>query len=175
MKKARRPSPHKRWTPKELAHLDPEEFVFLVERAAETAERARYFEGTGYRYGERMPFNHAIQIITGTDRPSRARQQVKRYLGIGIASVEHASAYKLLWGVDIPKVARPFTRRETGRFFKLYKTGSVQGNFLNGGICSHKPKRRYTRLRVEIPCERRVAKKKAKKSLDSRSRTRRRK
>ena len=132
-RKADQPSrkPVNRWTTKELAHLvipnprtDPESHQTFV---------VRYHEATGYDYGEKMPLNHALTLITGLDRASRAWTRVKQYLAYGIPTFPQSDSEVLreVWKMEEIKYLRPFSDEESEQYLTQYKEGLTSWQFLH--------------------------------------------
>jgi hypothetical protein len=133
-RKADQPSrkPVNRWTTKEMAHLvlpnprtDPEAHqVFMV----------RYHEATGYAYDEKMPLPHALNLITGLDRPSRAWVRAKQYLAYGIPTFpqrDTETMRKAILDDGMFLVTRQFTNKEAEEFLKQYQAGLSYWQFLH--------------------------------------------
>jgi hypothetical protein len=132
--KADQPSrkPINRWTTKEMAHLilpnprtDPEAHqVFMV----------RYHEATGYDYDEKMPLNHALTLITGLDRASRAWARARRYLAYGIPTFpqRNRKAMRKAWVTEeVNHGRRPFSDKESDRYLNQYKDGLTSWPYLH--------------------------------------------
>jgi hypothetical protein len=139
-RKADQPSrkPVNRWTTKEMSHLvipnlraDPEKHRAFV---------ARYHEATGYDYNEKMPLDHALCLITGLDRPSRAWEKAKQYLTYGIATFpqcdpkairEAGEALKVWDRAEIKYLLRPFSDKESEQYLNQYKDGLTSWQYLH--------------------------------------------
>lgn len=104
---------------------DPEAYqVFVV----------RYHEATGYGYDEKMPLDHALSLITGMDRPSRAWVRAKQYLAYGIPTFpqRNRKAMRKAWGTEeINHVPRPFSDKESDQYLNQYKEGLTSWQYLH--------------------------------------------
>lgn len=132
-RKADQPSrkPVNRWTTKELAHL-------VIPRADSEERQAfvvRYHEATGYGYNEKMPLNHALCLITGLDRPSRAWKKAKQYLTYGIPTFPQCDPEAAIRDVrateKIKYLLRPLSDEESDRFLSQYKDGLTSWQYLH--------------------------------------------
>jgi hypothetical protein len=95
-----------------------------------------YLARTGYAYGEQIPLAHALQLFSGIERPSRAREEVTRWLAAGIPALAHKKAIKAFLkgeGEFVPK-ARPFNPAEIKEFFARNQDGFNSYNFLHWAV-----------------------------------------
>jgi hypothetical protein len=120
------------WTTKEMARLvipnrltDPETHQVFM---------ARYHEATGYGYNEKMPLPHALNLITGLDRPARAWVRAKQYLAYGIPTFPQRDAEtmrKAILDDGMLLVTRQFTNKEAEEFLNQYQAGLSCWQFLH--------------------------------------------
>jgi hypothetical protein len=119
--------PHQPWTTKELARLE----VPTLDPKAREVFPYLYLERTGYKYQDKMLLNHALELITGADRPSRARKMAKRYLAHGILTFPHQSLDPLMLCNQDPQLTwRQLTGEESDRYLDRYKDGLNAWQFI---------------------------------------------
>jgi hypothetical protein len=131
-RKADQPSrkPVNRWTTKELTHL----VIPRVDSEERQAFEVRYHEATGYDYDEKMPLNHALTLITGLDRASRAWAKAKGYLAHGIPTFlqRDTEVLREIWKrEEIKYDLLPFSDKESEQYLTQYKKGLTSWQFLH--------------------------------------------